>query len=105
MEEGAARSDHHPRMQSAVTGAGEPLILIGRAVFEHADDASRLAAFDRPVLLATGTDTAPFLRRIHNALASALPRARTTEMPAGHAPHIVSEDRFLDELAAFQASS
>jgi pimeloyl-ACP methyl ester carboxylesterase len=74
------------------------------AVVDHVDDPARLRTFDRPVLLVTGTGTVPFLRRIHDALARELSRARTTEMPAGHAPQIVSMDRFLDELAAFQAS-
>lgn len=74
------------------------------AIFEHTDDPARLRTFDRPVLLVTGTGTAPFLRRIHDTLARELPWARTAEMPAGHAPQIVSMDRFLEELAAFQAS-
>jgi pimeloyl-ACP methyl ester carboxylesterase len=69
----------------------------------HTDDIARLHELDVPVLLVTGTGTAPFLRRIHDTLASHLPRARTTEMPAGHAPHIVSMDRFLGELERFHA--
>jgi pimeloyl-ACP methyl ester carboxylesterase len=75
-----------------------------RAVFDHVDDPMRLRTFEYPVLLVTGTGTAPFLRRIHDALAKALPCARATEMPAGHAPQIVSMDRFLQELTAFQSS-
>jgi pimeloyl-ACP methyl ester carboxylesterase len=67
----------------------------------HPDDIARLHELDRPVLLVTGTGTAPFLRRIHDTLALHLPRARTTEMPAGHGPHIVSMDRFLAELTRF----
>ena len=74
-------------------------------VFAHADDSGRLRAFDRPVLLVTGTGTAPFLRRIHDTLAVELPSARTIEMPAGHAPQIVSMDRFLEEVTAFQAAT
>jgi pimeloyl-ACP methyl ester carboxylesterase len=54
------------------------------------------------VLLVTGTDTTPFLRRIHETLAEHLPNARAVEMPAGHAPQLVSIDRFLAELARFQ---
>jgi hypothetical protein len=64
----------------------------------------RLRGFGRPVLLVTGTGTAPFLRRIHDTLAREIPGARTAEMPAGHAPQIVSMDRFLGEVAAFQAA-
>jgi pimeloyl-ACP methyl ester carboxylesterase len=76
----------------------------GFAVLDHADDRRRLRAFHRPVLLVTGTGTAPFLRRIHETLASELPGVRTVEMPGGHAPQIVSMDRFLAEIAAFQAN-
>jgi pimeloyl-ACP methyl ester carboxylesterase len=74
-----------------------------RAVFEHADHLDRLRTFPRPVLLVTGTGTAPFLRRVHDTLARELPRARAVELPAGHAPQLVSMDRFLEEVAAFQA--
>lgn len=74
------------------------------AVFDHADDPARLRAFHRPVLLVTGTGTAAFLRRVHETLARELPLVRTTEMPAGHAPHIVSIDRFLEDLAVFHVS-
>ncbi|CAN5680072.1 alpha/beta fold hydrolase [soil metagenome] len=75
----------------------------GAAAVDHHDDPSRLRDFAQPVLLVTGTGTAPFLRRIHEILAQELPHARTAEMPAGHAPHLVSADRFLAELAAFHA--
>jgi pimeloyl-ACP methyl ester carboxylesterase len=71
----------------------------------HPDDTARLRDLDRPVLLVTGTGTAPFLRRIHDTLALRLPRAHTTEMPGGHAPHIASMDRFLAELARFLRSA
>lgn len=74
------------------------------SAMDHADDTARLRGFDRPVLLVTGTDTAPFLRRIHDAIVAELPDARTAEMPAGHAPQIVSMDRFLEVLARFQES-
>lgn len=75
------------------------------AVFDHVDEPRRLRAFDRPVFLVTGTGTAPFLRRVHDTLAKELPRVRTIEMPAGHAPQIVSMDQFLAELAEFQAGA
>lgn len=67
-------------------------------------DPSRLRTFERPVLLVTGTGTAPFHRRIHDVLATGLPDVRAVEMPGGHAPHIVSMDRFMAELEAFHAS-
>jgi pimeloyl-ACP methyl ester carboxylesterase len=77
----------------------------GEAPFDHTDDHGRLRAFAPPVLLVTGIGTAPFLQRIQDALATYLPGARTVEMPAGHAPHIVSMDRFLTELARFHAGA
>lgn len=77
----------------------------GGAPFRHRDDIGRLRHFDRPVFLVTGTGTANFLRRIHETLAVHLPDARTSEMPAGHAPQLASMDRFLAELARFQAEA
>jgi pimeloyl-ACP methyl ester carboxylesterase len=74
------------------------------AIFAHSDHLARLGAFHRPVLLATGTGTSPFLRHVIDTLATAFPHARMVEMPAGHAPHIVSADRFFGELQAFLAS-
>jgi pimeloyl-ACP methyl ester carboxylesterase len=70
--------------------------------FAHVDDPARLRALGLPVLLVTGTDTAPFLRRVHERLDLELPDARALEMPGGHAPHLVSMDRFLEALATFQ---
>lgn len=74
----------------------------GDATWAHHDDASRLRAFDRPVLLVKGTGSAHFLHRIEDGLASALPRARTIELPGGHAPQLVAMDAFLAELEKFQ---
>lgn len=74
------------------------------APLDHRDDPSRLRALDRPVLLVTGTGTSPFLRQVHDALAASLRRARTVELPAGHAPQIVSMDPFPAELRRFHAS-
>jgi pimeloyl-ACP methyl ester carboxylesterase len=71
------------------------------ALFTHSDEISRVRNFNRPVLLATGTGTSPFLRHVIDTLAAAFPRARVIEMPAGHAPHLVSPDRFFGELKAF----
>lgn len=71
---------------------------------EFEGDPSRLADFDRPVLLVTGTGTAPFHRRIHDELAERLPQAVEIELPGGHAPHIVAMEPFLAELADFHAA-
>jgi pimeloyl-ACP methyl ester carboxylesterase len=71
-------------------------------VVAHDDDGARLAAFAPRVLLVKGTASAPFLHKIIDVLAASFPHAEVTEMPAGHAPHIVSMERFLGELKAFQ---
>jgi pimeloyl-ACP methyl ester carboxylesterase len=73
-------------------------------LFTHLDQISRVRGFDRPVLLVTGTGTSPFLRHVIDTLGAEFPRARVIEMPAGHAPHLVSPDRFFAELKAFLAA-
>ncbi len=75
------------------------------AAFHHEDDPVRLRAFYRPVLLVKGTGSAEFLHQIIDALAAQLPNAQTVEMPGGHAPQIVSMDRFLERLALFHSSA
>jgi pimeloyl-ACP methyl ester carboxylesterase len=72
------------------------------AAIDHTDDTARLVAFHRPVLLVKGTGSAPFLHQIIDALASYLPHAEVVQMPAGHAPQIVSMGRFLEKLESFQ---
>ncbi len=74
------------------------------AVVRHYDSAARLDAFDRPALLVKGTGSSKFLHQIIDAAASRLKRAKVIELLAGHAPQVVSMDRFLDALAAFQAA-
>jgi pimeloyl-ACP methyl ester carboxylesterase len=73
------------------------------AVVNKRDNVKRLQEFKKPVLLVKGTGSAKFLHQIIDGLASNLPDARVVEMPAGHAPHIVSRDMFLAELENFQA--
>jgi pimeloyl-ACP methyl ester carboxylesterase len=74
----------------------------GDAPWAHKDDAARLRAFDKPVLLVKGTGSAYVLHRISDALAKTLPRAQTIELPGGHAPNIASMDVFLERMAVFQ---
>lgn len=74
----------------------------GAAVFAHRDQASRLHALDKPVLLVQGTGSTYSLHRVIAALGAALPRARIVELPGGHAPQIIAMDEFLTKLAAFQ---
>jgi pimeloyl-ACP methyl ester carboxylesterase len=70
----------------------------------HKDDIKRLRSFNKPVLLVKGIGSANFLHQIIDTLFEYLPNAKLTEMPAGHAPHIVSMDRFLNELQEFQSA-
>lgn len=80
-------------------------LLNTSAPFNHTDDPSRLHNFTRPVLLVKGTGSAGFLHQIIDSLALQLPDAEVVEMPAGHVPHIISMDRFLDKLAIFQENA
>ncbi len=73
------------------------------APFVTRDDPSRLERIRSPVLLVKGTGSAPFLHAVIDRLASRLPDSEVIEYPAGHAPHIVSMDRFMEKMASFQA--
>jgi pimeloyl-ACP methyl ester carboxylesterase len=73
-------------------------------VVSHSDDLNRVRVFQPPVLLVKGTGSAKFLHQIIDVLAAELPHARVVEMPAGHAPQIVSMERFLEEIREFQTS-
>lgn len=75
------------------------------AILAQRDDLARLAAFPQPVLLVKGTGSSLFYDRIIGEMASRLPRTTVVELPAGHGPHIVSMERFLDTMAAFQADA
>ena len=71
------------------------------AVIEHVDDRTRLRSFAQPVLLVKGTGSTRFLHQIIDCLAVELPGSEVAEWPAGHAPHIVSMDAFLEKLEGF----
>jgi len=78
----------------------------GFAPFDHHDRLERLRSFDRPTLLvqgerATSDGSTPWAHRVMDALAQELPRVWRLELPAGHAPHLVSMDRFLATLGDF----
>jgi len=72
------------------------------AIVSQRDELKRLQDFKQPVLLVKGTGSAPFLHQIIDALSANLPNSQIVEMPGGHAPHIVSRDKFLLELEKFQ---
>jgi pimeloyl-ACP methyl ester carboxylesterase len=75
------------------------------AVVLYRNDLARLTAFGKPVLLVKGTGSSRFLHQAIDAMASRFRRARVIELPAGHAPQIVSMDRFLETIAVFQADA
>ena len=75
------------------------------APWAHSDDAARLRAFQRPVLLVKGTGSSHFLHEIIAGLASAMPHAEMVEFPGGHAPQIAAMDAFLAKLATFEAAA
>jgi pimeloyl-ACP methyl ester carboxylesterase len=75
------------------------------AIVSQRDDLERLKNFKSPVFLVKGTGSALFLHHIIDGLSANLPNAQVAEMPAGHAPHIVSRDKFLSELEKFQKES
>jgi pimeloyl-ACP methyl ester carboxylesterase len=72
------------------------------AVINHNDNAERIKSFTKPVLLVKGTGSAGFLHQIIDVLNKYFPNSKVTEMPAGHGPHIVSMNRFLNEIREFQ---
>lgn len=75
------------------------------SIVSQRDELKRLRDFNRPVLLVKGTGSAPFLHQIIDALYANLPNSQIVELPWGHAPHIVSRDKFLSELERFQLES
>jgi pimeloyl-ACP methyl ester carboxylesterase len=74
-------------------------------VVSHRDNVERLKNFQPPTLLVKGTGSAPFLHNIIEGLSETIPNSRIVEFPGGHAPHIVSTDKFILELEKFQNDS
>jgi pimeloyl-ACP methyl ester carboxylesterase len=72
------------------------------APFISTGDRAMVDAFQPPVLLVKGTGSAPFLHAVIDALHERLPNNEVVEYPAGHAPHLVSMDRFLPKMLSFQ---
>ncbi len=70
-------------------------------VTTHTDKISRLKNFNAQVLLVKGTGSASFLHDAIDLMAKDFPQAQVIELPAGHAPHIVSMDKFLERVKNF----
>lgn len=75
------------------------------AVVTYTDDIKRLQNFEVPTLLIKGTGSSPWLHQVINGLANNIPHSRVIEFPGGHAPHIVSLEKFMKELEKFQNDS
>ena len=65
----------------------------------------RLKNFQPPVLLVKGTGSTNWLHHIIDGLSETIPHSRVVEFPGGHAPHIVSTDKFISALEKFQNDS
>ncbi|MCA1648178.1 MAG: alpha/beta hydrolase [Chloroflexi bacterium] len=65
-------------------------------------DLSSLAAFDRPSLVTTGTESPPFFKPITAAVAEALPSSTLhTFEGAGHVPHLSHPALYVDTVRQF----
>jgi pimeloyl-ACP methyl ester carboxylesterase len=65
-------------------------------------DLDALAGFDKPALLTSGTESAPFFGPVVDMIASRTPRAeRVTIEGSDHAPHISVPDRYADLVTTF----
>jgi pimeloyl-ACP methyl ester carboxylesterase len=65
-------------------------------------DLDALAGFDKPALLTSGTDSAPFFGPVVDLVASRIPRSsRITIDGADHVPHISVPERYVELLTSF----
>jgi pimeloyl-ACP methyl ester carboxylesterase len=71
-------------------------------VLKHKDNLQRLKNFQPPVLLVKGTNSALFLHRIIDRMAQEFSSVKVVEFPGGHAPHLVSRDKFLEAFKSFR---
>ena len=65
-------------------------------------DLDALAGFDRPALLTSGTESAPFFGPVVDMVAESLPRSeRVTIDGADHVPHISVPGRYVELVRTF----
>jgi pimeloyl-ACP methyl ester carboxylesterase len=65
-------------------------------------DVDALAGFDKPALLTSGTESAPFFGPVVDMIASHMPRAeRITIDGADHVAHISVPDRYIELITTF----
>lgn len=77
-------------------------LRINPSAVHFRDDVKRIKNFQPPVLLVKGTGSSRWLHHVIDGLSENLPHSRVVEYPGGHAPHIVTKDKFLAELEKFQ---
>lgn len=72
------------------------------APHQHEDSIELLRAFEKPVLLVKGESANHNIHHdVIDVLAEELPNASVVTFPGGHAPHIVSMQRFLERFSRF----
>ncbi len=76
----------------------------GDVAYRHDDDIERVRNFTRPTLLFKGENSSLWLHQIVDILADKFPNVRMEILPGGHAPHIVSIERFMEILVGFVSS-
>lgn len=65
-------------------------------------DLNALAGFDKPALLTSGTESAPFFGPVVDLVAQSLPRSeRVTIDGAGHVPHVSVPGRYVELVRTF----
>jgi pimeloyl-ACP methyl ester carboxylesterase len=80
------------------------VLSIFGTLWDYTDSLERLRGLEVSVLAVKGTDTTELEAAVVDELAATVPRARTLELPGGHASHIENIDRFLAELASHTAT-
>ena len=80
-------------------------LRVNPSVVSFRDDVKRLKHFQQPVLLVKGAGSTKWLHHIIDGLSETIPHSRVIEFPGGHAPHIVSMDKFIPALEKFQTES
>lgn len=76
------------------------VLSVNGTIHDYADSLQRLRTLELTVLCVKGTETTEDLATIVDDLVATAPRGRLVELPGGHACHIQSIDRFLEELDA-----
>jgi pimeloyl-ACP methyl ester carboxylesterase len=81
------------------------VLSIFGTLWDYTDSLERLRALEIPTLAVKGTDTAELEAAVVDDLAATMPRGRLLELPGGHACHIESIDRFLEEMIEHTATT